>query len=106
MELLNNKKGNPYVGYLERFKKEEKKINPVHEIVKTYFELRGIDKRPASFYKGRHSYPKLAKEAKTLYTDCNENIEDALWSLDKMKYKADKGRFDWSIITCLKHKLI
>ena len=96
---------NPFKGYELKIKNEKKKVNPVHEIVNLYYELRGWDKMPKEFYKGRHGYAKLASEAKRLLHNCDENLEDAMWSLDKMKYKADKGGFDWSIITCLKHNL-
>jgi hypothetical protein len=60
---------------------------------------------PKTFYTGRYEYKKLASEAKKLYVACEENLDDAIWALDKMKYLAIKGNFDWSIITCLKHNL-
>ncbi len=91
---------------IEIRKSENKRINPVHEIVNTYFIIEGIDNRPGEFYKGRFNYGKLATEAKALYTACGESLSDALWSLDAMKRKAEKGKFDWSIGTCLKHDLI
>lgn len=90
---------------MKRFKIEKKKINPVHEVVNTYFTLKGQDKMPKSFYKGRNGYGKLAREAKRLLEVCKDDLEDAMWSIDKMKYLADKGGFDWSITTCLKHNL-
>ena len=106
MELLNTKE-NPFAGYEERYraKNGNKKLNPVHEIVQTYFQLIGKEFEPKMFYQGRYNYGKLASEAKRLLTACGEDLEDALWSLDQMKYRAEKGRFDWSIITCLKHRL-
>ena len=96
---------NPFLGYAAKILKDTKSINPVHEIVNMYYKLKGMDKKEKVFYKDKHSYPKLGREAKLLYEACNYNLDDALWALDKMKYKADKGRFDWSISTCLKHKL-
>lgn len=97
---------NPFAGYEEKFKKNnEKKLNPVHEIVNLYYQVRGWESMPSHFYRGRHNYGKLASEAKRLLTECNDNLEDALWSIDKMNYKAKHGKFDWSIITCLKHDL-
>lgn len=82
------------------------KINPIHEIVNLYYELNGFNNKPKEFYKGRYGYGKLSKEAKRLYEACNFTLEDSLWAVDKMKYKAEKGKFDWSIITCLKHDLL
>ena len=103
---MNNKQ-NPFLGYFDKlFKEQGKKINPVHEIVNMYFVMNKLDNMPASFYKGRYSYGKLSKEAKQLYFACGSVLDDALWCLDKMRYKAEKGRFDWSIITCLKHDLL
>jgi len=99
-------KKNPWENYIQRFRKNEKKLNPVHEIVTVYFQLRGWENFPKTFYKGRNAYPKLAKEAKDLYEMCDKKIDDALWCLDKMKYLADRGGFDWTIRTCLKHNLI
>lgn len=96
---------NPFKGYLANLKKHKEAINPVHEIVNCYYKMNGWEKMPKSFYTGRYSYVKLAKEAKMLYLACGEILDDAIWSLDKMKYLAEKGKFDWSIITCLKHKL-
>lgn len=100
-----NELKNPFAGYLENLKKHKQAINPVHEIVNCYFKMNGWEKMPKEFYKGRYAYNKLAKEAKTLYQACNEVLDDSIWALDKMKYLAQKGGFDWSIITCLKHKL-
>lgn len=97
---------NPFAGYEAKILTAKKKVSPVHEIVDVYHQLKNTDKMPKNFYKGRNSYMKLAREAMQLYISCNSNLDDALWSLDKMKYKADKGNFDWSISTCLKHKLI
>lgn len=96
---------NPFIGYSKKILLDKKSINPVHEIVNMYYKLKGIDKMEKTFYEGKYSYPKLAKEAKHLIEACSYNLDDALWALDKMKYKADKGKFDWSISTCLKHKL-
>ena len=104
MELLNTKE-NPFAGFLEKLQKEGKKVNPVHEVVNFYFRLIDKEKESKSFYKGRYAYGKLAAEAKRLLEACNNDLDDAMWAVDKMKYKADKGGFDWSIITCLKHKL-
>tara|TARA_R100000789_G_scaffold97681_1_gene100512 strand:+ start:469 stop:789 length:321 start_codon:yes stop_codon:yes gene_type:complete len=97
---------NPFIKEtLNRFKAEKKKLNPVHKVVNVYFKLRGWDKMSRSFYKGRNAYPKLAREAKQLLEMCGDDLEDALWSIDQMKYLADRDNFDWSIITCLKHNL-
>ena len=104
MQAFNNNK-NPFAGYLLKLQKEKKKVNPVHEIVNTYHIWKGTDGRPKEFYGGKYGYGKLASEAKRLLTACGNSLDDALWSLDRMKYKAEKGRFNWSIITCLKHKL-
>ena len=104
----NNKKDslqNPFKGYLENLKKHKQAVNPVHEIVNCYYKMEGFEKMPKEFYTERYSYRKLASEAKMLYQACNENLDDCIWALDKMKYLAEKGGFDWSIITCLKHKL-
>lgn len=99
---------NAFAGYLERLQKNavSVKLNPVHEIVKVFFEIRGMDKMPKSFYRGRYAYPKLAREAKDLLGACDGKLDDALWCLDKMKYLAVKGHFEWTIRTCLKHNLI
>ncbi len=96
---------NPFAGYLDNLKKHKQAVNPVHEIVNCYYKMNGWEKMPKDFYKGRYEYRKLASEAKKLYTATNEILDDCIWALDKMKYLADKGGFDWSIITCLKHKL-
>lgn len=107
MEKLGNT--NPFKGYLKKAEQQAavdgQKVNPVHEIVNTFYKMRGIDGKPKVFYEGRFSYGKLAREAKKLLEHCEGSLEDALWSLDKMKYKADKGEWDWSISTCLKHDL-
>lgn len=96
---------NPFKGYLKNLKKHKQAVSPVHEIVNCYYKINGWEKMPKEFYTGRYAYNKLAKEAKMLYVACNEVLDDSIWSLDKMKYLASKGNFDWSIITCLKHKL-
>ena len=100
-----NKLKNPFEGYLENLKKHKQAINPVHEIVNCYYKMNGWEKMPKEFYTGRYEYRKLASEAKKLYQACNEVLDDCIWALDKMKYLADKGKFSWSISTCLKHKL-
>ena len=96
---------NPFEGYLENLKKHTQAVNPVHEIVNCHYKMEGFEKMPKEFYTGRYAYNKLAKEAKMLYEACDEVLDDCIWALDKMKYLAEKGGFDWSIITCLKHKL-
>jgi hypothetical protein len=101
---------NPFKGYLEKLELRHraldlKPVNPIREIVSCYFRMRKLDCMPPSFYHGRYGYGKMASEAKKLYTACGENLDDCIWALDKMKYLAEKGNFDWSIITCLKHKL-
>lgn len=97
---------NPFAGYADRFKiREGKNPNPVHEIVNTYFAIRGWDSMPKDFYKGKNDYGRLAIHAKRLYTYCENNLDDALWALDRMNYLATKGEFEWSISTCLKHPL-
>lgn len=95
---------NPFAGYLEKLEKRKHKVNPIHEIVDNYFRMIGKEKMEAGFYVGRYSYGKVAKEAKDLYAVLNENLDDCIWALDRMNYLAKKGRFDWSIRTCLKHK--
>ena len=95
---------NPFEGYLENLKKHKIAVNPIHEIVNVYYELRGWENREKSFYIGKKSYGKLASEAKKLYEVLDENLDDCIWALDRMKYLAEKGNFDWSISTCLKHK--
>lgn len=100
---------NPFAGYLKvveaRCKKDGLSVNPVHEIVNEYYRINRMDGKPRLFYQGRYSYGRLAKQAKLLLEMCGDNLEDALWCLDKMKYKAEKGRYDWTISTCLKHDL-
>ena len=97
---------NPFSGYLEKLKKHKEAVNPVHEIVNVYYEMRGWANKPKRFYKKKErSYPKLASEAKKLLEACEGNLDDAIWALDKMKYLAERGDFAWSISTCLKHKL-
>ena len=97
---------NPFEGYLENLKRHKQAVNPVHEIVNCYYKMNGWEKMPKEFYRGRYAYNKLAKEAKSLYEACDEVLDDCIWALDKMKYSAEKGKFDWSIITCLKYKLL
>jgi hypothetical protein len=96
---------NPFAGYLANLKKHKAAINPVHEIVNCYYKMNGWEKMPKDFYKGRYAYNKLAWEAKKLLEACRGELDDAIWALDKMKYLAERGKFDWSIITCLKHDL-
>jgi len=105
MELIKSGK-NPFDGYLVKLQKEKKKkkINPVHEIVNFYYQWKGIDDKPKEFYVGRYSYGKLAREAKRVLNYYNNDLDKTLGALDQMRYTADKNRFDWSIITCLKHK--
>ena len=102
---MRDKLENPFKGYLKKLKKHKQAVNPVHEIVNCYYKMNGWEKMPKEFYKDRYAYNKLANEAKMLYIACNEILDDCIWALDKMKYLAEKGGFDWSIITCLKHKL-
>lgn len=109
MVVMSGNTKNPFKNYLEELKKKQKEhkqaVNPIHEIVNTYYELRGWDKKPKSFFKRKErSYGKLAHEAKELYEVLNYNLDDCLWALDRMKYLAEKGGFEWSISTCLKHK--
>ena len=83
-----------------------KKINPVHEIVNAYYKVRGWDNLPKSEYKKREkSYGYLSAQANRLFLSCGGNLEDALWAIDAMNYKANKGHFEWTISTCNKHKL-
>lgn len=102
-------KKNPFEGYARRverqLEKDGQKVNPVHEIVNTYYKIKGLDGKPKKFYEGKNSYGKLAREAKRLLEGCSGSLDDALWSLDKMKYLADRKDFDWSISTCIKHDL-
>jgi hypothetical protein len=99
--------------YLEDLKKkiEEKeklgeKVHPVHEIVNTYLKTRDWDKFTKQEYIARKIfYGRLCAEAKLLLESCGGKLEDALWSIDQMNYKANKGRFEWTIRTCLKHNL-
>jgi hypothetical protein len=102
-------KRNPFDGYLEKLraqcKQEAKPLSYVQEVVKTYFHMIGKENMPKTFYRGRYGYPKLAREAKELVEACGNNLEDALWCLDKMKYIANRKGFDWSIRTCLKYNL-
>lgn len=102
---MKEKFKNPFKGYLKNLKKHKAAVNPVHEIVNCYYEINGWAKMPKKFYTGRFAYNKLAREAKLLYQACGENLDDSIWALDRMKYLANKGGFDWSIITCLKHDL-
>ena len=97
---------NPFTGYLENLKKHKKAVNPIHEIVNIYYEINGWAKMPKDFYKGKMSYGKLAQEAKELYEVLDQNLDDCIWALDRMKYLAEKGGFSWTIRTCLKHKKI
>lgn len=94
---------NPFDGYLDKLLKEKKTVHPIHEIVNTYYRMRGWEKMPKDFYVGKNGYGKLASEAKKLYSVLDENLDDCIWAIDRMKYLADKGKFNWSIITCLKH---
>lgn len=95
---------NPFIGSYDKLKQRIPNPNPIKEIVNTYYFINGIDKKPKEFYHGRYGYARLMVQAKALYTACNENFDDCIWALDRMKYLADKGKFDWSISTCLKHK--
>ena len=101
----DNSLPNPFKGYLANLRKHKEAVNPIHEIVNCYYKMNNFEKMPKEFYKERYAYNKLAKEAKMLYEACSENLDDCIWALDKMKYLAEKGSFDWSIVTCLKHKL-
>jgi len=103
MELIGN---NPFKGYIEKLeKKVGKKVNPVHEIVNVYLMLRGLDKLPKKEYeKKKISYPRLAREAKTLLVSCENRVEDALWCLDSYNYIATKGGFNWTIGTICKER--
>ena len=106
MEKINL---NPYKDYLEKIEKiagkDGQKINPVHEVVNNYYKIKKVDGKPKAFYEGRYSYGRLSAQAKKLIEMCGGNLEDALWCLDKMNYKAEKGNYDWTISTCLKHDL-
>ena len=106
MDDQENKLKNPFEGYFENVKKHKHAVSPVHEIVNVYYEIKGWDNKPKRFYKKKErSYAKLASEAKRLYEACEKNLDNTIWALDRMKYLAEKGNFEWSIITCLKHKL-
>lgn len=95
---------NPFKKYSQKLEKHQSAKSPVHEIVNTYYKVRGWENKEKSFYKGARSYGKLATEAKELYEVLEKNLEDCIWAIDKMNYLATKGGFDWSIRTCLKHK--
>ena len=95
---------NPFAGYLDSLKKHKQAVNPIHEIVNTYYKMRGWADKEKSFYTKEKSYGKLAVEAKDLYEVLNHNLDDCIWALDRMKYLAERGGFDWTISTCLKHK--
>ena len=97
---------NPFKGYLVNLQKQKQAVNPVHELVNCYYKMNGWEKMPKEFYRGRYAYNKLAKEAKTLYEVLNQNLDDSIWALDRMKYLAERNGFDWTISTCLKHKKI
>lgn len=102
---MANEIKNPFEGYAIKATDNGKyTLNPVLEIVNCYYKMNGWEKMPKEFYKGRYSYGKLAKEAKMLHQVLKNNLDDCIWALDRMKYLAEKGKFDWSIITCLKHK--
>ena len=106
MDDQENKLKNPFEGYFENVKKHKHAVSPVHEIVNVYYEMKGWYNKPKRFYKKKErSYAKLASEAKRLYEACEKNLDNTIWALDRMKYLAEKGNFEWSIITCLKHKL-
>lgn len=105
-ELTPIFKKNRFKEYLEKIRVEKKKINPVHEVVNAFFQLRGLDKKPKEFYRGRWSYGKIASEAKKLLDHCGGDLDDAMWAIDKMNYIATKKKFDWSISTCLNYDLI
>ena len=102
-------KKNPYEGHFKKVQNaasiDGQKVNAVHEIVNTYYKLKGIDGKPKKFYEGKNSYPKMAREAKRLLESCSGALDDALWCLDKMKYLADRKGFEWSISTCQKYDL-
>ena len=106
----NKESKNPFARRLENLNKLKKRntaVNPIHEIVNIYYSMRGWDKKPKSFFKKKErGYGKLAYEAKKLYEVLDKNLDDCIWSLDRMKYLAEKGKFNWSISTCLKHKKI
>lgn len=100
---------NPFAEYKEKLQsstlRHKPAASPIHEIVNTYYKIRGWDKKSKRFFKKKErSYPKLAAEAKMLYDVLGHNLEDSIWALDKMNYLATKGDFEWSISTCLKHK--
>ena len=101
---------NPFEGYLQRITRQRlldgMAVSPTNEVVNTYYSIKSLDGKPKKFYEGKNSYAKLAREAKDLLLACKGNLDDALWSLDKMKYLAEKGNFEWSISTCLKHNLM
>ncbi len=99
MEQIKNR----FVGFVKRM--EDKKINPVHEVVNEYFKIIGMENAPKTSFVGRYSYGRLAVQAKRLLESCEGNLEDALWCLDKMNYKAKRSGYDWTISTCLKHDL-
>jgi hypothetical protein len=102
---MAEKDENPFTTYKQRLQKHEAAKNPIHEIVNTYYKIRGWDDKPKSFFKKKErSYGKLAAEAKELYEVLDRNLEDCIWAIDRMNYLAEKGGFDWSISTCLKHK--
>ena len=42
---------NPFAGYLENLKKHKQAVNPIHEIVNVYYEIRGWDKKSKRFFK-------------------------------------------------------
>jgi hypothetical protein len=96
---------NPFAEYRDKLEKHKPAASPIHEIVNTYYKIRGWDKKTKRFFKKKErSYGKLAAEAKQLYEVLDHNLEDCIWALDRMNYLATKGGFEWSISTCLKHK--
>ena|SRR3989338_11614803 len=96
---------NPFEEYKKNLVRHTPASSPIHEIVNTYYKIRGWDKKSKRFFKKKErSYGKLAHEAKELYEVLDHNLEDCIWALDRMNYLATKGNFEWSISTCLKHK--
>ncbi len=99
---------NPFDGFMEKLeaKRGKKKLNPVQELANLYYEMNGWDKMPKSFYVGKMGYSKVCLEAKELLQILDNNFDDCVWALDRMKYLAEKGGFEWRIRTCMTHKKI
>ena len=87
-------------------KATKKKKNKIGLLVDYYFELKGWDDMPKSFYKEKKiSYGRNCKAAKNILTLCDDSLEKAKKKVEKVGKWAEENSLDWVLETVPKRFL-